>query len=158
MMKTVVSENIHAPIERVFEVATDLANAAETIRGIDSVEILTDGPVGVGTRWRETRTMFGRTATEVMEITAYAPPEGKPEAGYVAEATSHGCLYITPVTLIAEGPETTRISVEFQAHPQTLISKIMIKLMGNKLKSMVEEPLADDLRDIKRAAESPADE
>ena len=32
--------------------------------------MLSDGPIGVGTRLRETRIMFGRPATEVMTIAA----------------------------------------------------------------------------------------
>lgn len=38
---------------------------------VDSVERLDDGDgFNVGTRWRETRTMFGRQAAEEMEVTA----------------------------------------------------------------------------------------
>ncbi|MEL7485039.1 MAG: SRPBCC family protein, partial [Planctomycetota bacterium] len=69
-----VSETVNASIEDVFAVASDIANAAERIGGIDSVEMLTEGPVGMGTKWRETRTMFGKQADETMWITAWEPP------------------------------------------------------------------------------------
>ena len=32
-----------------------------------------DGPVGVGTRWTETRTVMGRTSDQPMEVTALEP-------------------------------------------------------------------------------------
>ena len=55
-----VQKTIAAPPERVFEVATDLASLPETMSGIDSVEVLSDGPFGEGTRWREIRTLYGK--------------------------------------------------------------------------------------------------
>ena len=60
-----MSEHVTAPREVVFEVAADFHNAAElNIQGIDSLEVLTDGPIGVGTRFRETRVMMGKSSTE----------------------------------------------------------------------------------------------
>ena len=77
---------IAAPPERVWAVITDLGGAADVMSGIDSVERLDDGAgFGVGTRWRETRTLFGRQATEILEVTAV-------DAGrsYTVEAESRG--------------------------------------------------------------------
>jgi len=66
--------NIAAPSALVWSVVTDIERAAENIPAIKSVEIL-DGPrTGKGLRWRETRVMFGREATEVMEIAEWKPP------------------------------------------------------------------------------------
>ena len=64
-----VSKQISAPHQAVFEKFTDFAHVAENVRGIERMEILTDGPIGQGTRFRETRIMFNREATEEMEIT-----------------------------------------------------------------------------------------
>ena len=81
---------IDAPLDRVFEVFTDLPGTPGRISAITKLEVLTDGPIGVGTRWRETRVMFGREATETMEITAIDPPRS-----YSAAANSCGCHYET---------------------------------------------------------------
>ena len=43
-----VTERIHAPIERVFAVFSDLHGASENIDGIEQLEVLTDGPIGAG--------------------------------------------------------------------------------------------------------------
>ena len=66
------------PVEDVFAVFTDLHRAAERIRGIERLEVLTDGPVGKGTRFRETRIMFRREATE--EHRVRRPISPKPPA------------------------------------------------------------------------------
>lgn len=63
-----VSGTISAPRERVWRVLTDLDNAPTLIPSITSVERLTDGPYAAGTRWRETRTMLGRTETHELEV------------------------------------------------------------------------------------------
>ena len=47
----------------------DVEHAADTLSGIGAVEMLTEGPYAVGTRWRETRSMMGMTASEEMEVT-----------------------------------------------------------------------------------------
>ena len=89
MKPIVVSVDIDVPIDRVFSIATDLQNAPERIGGITKLEVLTDGPFGLGTRWRETRVMFGREATEVMWVTAFDPPL----AGLLAVQVLHGLTF-----------------------------------------------------------------
>ena len=58
MAQFTLKKHIEAPPERVFEVVTDLRGAPERIRGITKMEVLTEGPIGGGTRYRETRIMF----------------------------------------------------------------------------------------------------
>ncbi len=55
-----------APVDRTFEAFCELDKAVERIPGITALEVLTDGPFGEGTRWRETRLMFKKEATEEM--------------------------------------------------------------------------------------------
>jgi carbon monoxide dehydrogenase subunit G len=146
-----VEKLVAAPRERVFEVITNLEGAAETIRGIQKLEVLTDGPVGVGTRWRETRVMFKREATEEMEITAFDPPNG-----YDVGAESHGCRYHSEFRLTPEG-EGTKLTWRFEATPQTLPAKVMGFLFKGMMKSVAKECLKD-LEDIAAAAEGRAGE
>ena len=70
MQKIGIARHVDAPVQRVWDLATDLERAPTTLSGVTRVEVLTDGPFAVGTRWRETRTMFGREASEVLEVTA----------------------------------------------------------------------------------------
>ena len=52
--------------EAAWRVLTNIAGAAETLSGVTAVEMLTPGPYAVGTRWRETRRMFGKEETQEM--------------------------------------------------------------------------------------------
>ena len=51
-------------IERARQAFADIENAPARMSGIESVEFVSDVRTGLGTRWRETRRMYGRAATE----------------------------------------------------------------------------------------------
>ncbi len=148
-METVVTKDISASQEQVFTVFSDLRNAGRRISGINKLEVLTTGPVGVGTRWRETRTMFGKEATEEMEITAFEPPHS-----YRVEAHSHGAHYISDFTFtpIDDG-EATRVAMRFQGIPQTVMARIMALLMGKMMKGAVDKCMSADMEDLKKTVE-----
>ena len=48
MTSITVSTHVSAPVERVFEVYTDIDKAAERIPDIVDLEVLSDGPFGWG--------------------------------------------------------------------------------------------------------------
>src|SRR5262245_14688938 len=70
-----VTRHLAIPPEVMFDRLTDFARAPERIPAIKRVEVLTPGPVGVGTKFRETRMMFKREATEQMEVVAFDRPK-----------------------------------------------------------------------------------
>ncbi len=134
-----VSCQVNAPAERVFAHATNFAETASFIEGISKSEVLTDGPVGVGTRFRETRIMFKRECTEEMEITEFEPNER-----YVLQADSHGSLYVTTITFTPEDGGTN-VTMDFRAEAHSLMAKLMTplaKMMTNTMKKCVESDLA----------------
>jgi carbon monoxide dehydrogenase subunit G len=67
-------ESIAAPPERVFAVLADLDAAGKWMPNFVRIERLTEGKYGPGARWRETRKMYRREATEEFEVTAMEPP------------------------------------------------------------------------------------
>lgn len=139
---------IAAPVEHVFERFSDIPSTAGVISGIESVEMLTDGPVGVGTRFRETRVMFGKEATEEMEFTEYQPPHH-----YVVEARSHGAHYVSSFDFksINNG---TDVTLTFSATPETVMAKIMSVIMGPMMRKSVSKCLTEDMTDMKAAIEA----
>jgi uncharacterized protein YndB with AHSA1/START domain len=145
MSPIIVTRTIPAPPEQVFGLFTDLDAAPERLSQIDAIERLTDGPVGVGTRWKETRTMFGRQATEEMEITEFAPPRA-----YAVEAESCGTRFRTDFRF---SPETqgTRVEMQFVATPVSLFAHIMSPLSG-LMKGMLVKCLEQDLDDLAQVA------
>ncbi len=142
-----VSEHINAPVETVFARCADVTSWADTVSGIDSVEVLSEGPVGEGFTFRETRTMFGKQATEEMTFSEFSPP-----TGYALLAESCGSRYRT-VHRFEPADGGTRVTMEFQATPVTLGAKVLAPMFVLMKKSL-EKCLRNDLADIKRAIES----
>ena len=145
-MKLTIRESIAAPVDEVFAIASDFPHAAEFVSGITKVEMLTDGPVGVGTRFRETRVMYGREATEEMEVTGFEPPNS-----VTLGCESHGCRYRSVFTF-EPTKGGTDVRLEFEATPLTAFAKVMSFLMKPAIKG-VAKAVEQDLRDIKSAAE-----
>lgn len=146
MTTITVKRQVAAPRAKVFALAADFANVASTVKAIDKVEMLTDGPVGVGTRFRETRTVFGRSASEEMTVSAFDPPRS-----YTVTAESHGARYETVFTF-SEKDGGTEVEMRFGAEPLTLMAKVMSVLMRPMIKKMAGM-CAQDLDDIAAAAE-----
>lgn len=144
------STQIDAPPARVFEVVTDLPGAPDRIQGIKSLEVLTEGEFGVGTRFRETRVMFGKEATEEMEIIDMVPGER-----YTTEAESCGCRYESVISVVPAG-EGSRLTMSFDATPLTFVGRVMSVVMWPLFKGTMRKAIRADLADIKRAAEAPA--
>ena len=149
MASITVSIDIAASPEVVFDTAVDLSNWPEVIDDILSIEILTNGPVGVGTVFRETRTMFGKEATEEMTFESIERPHG-----YVLTAHSCGNHYVTTSRIepIATG---TRLHVEFKSRPEKLLAWLFIP-MGWMFKGMIRKCLQKDLTCMKAWIESRA--
>ena len=149
MTRVSIQKSIAAPRERVFDLFTDLRNAPARVAGIKELEVLTEGPVGVGTRFRETRTMFKRDATEEMEITAFQRPES-----YQVGANSCGCRYRTIYKFLPDGSDgqATRVEMEFTAQPETFFAKLMMPL-GKLLSGTMIKCMDADMGDLKAVAE-----
>lgn len=138
---------IEAPLEKVFEACSDMRRAPERIKAIKRLEVLTDGPIGKGTKFRETRVMFGKEATETMEITAFDPPRS-----YTVEAGSCGAHFVSRFDLVPDGTGT-RVEFTMSAKPVSLFAKVMSPLSAVMMGSM-KKMIQQDLDDIKAAVES----
>lgn len=146
MKPIVCSVQVNADPARTFAIFTDLHHAEERVEGIKKMEVLTDGPVGKGTRFKETRVMFKKETSETMEITAFDPP-----TGYTVEAESCGCHYTSFFKFVPKDGGT-QVTWEFNSKPLTFMAKMMspmMIMMGGTLRKLV----AKDMADIKAAAE-----
>jgi carbon monoxide dehydrogenase subunit G len=141
-----VERYVEAPPEKVFDRLSDFRRAPETISGIKKVEMLTAGPVGVGTRFKETRVMFSREATETMEVIAFERP-----TGYTLTCESCGCRYVCTFRVTSKGTGTN-VEMRFAAEGLTWFAKVMGFLMRPMTK-MCLKAIAKDLDDVKAAIE-----
>src|SRR5262245_62518608 len=116
-----------APPDRMWAVASDFAQAPGRIKAITKVEIVTPGPVGAGTRFREWR---GRQTVD-MEIAAWSPPRSYSLRGYAV-----GTEFKSDVRCVPEG-SGTRIEMEVHVCPQTFGAKFISQLISMMSKVMV---------------------
>ena len=141
---------IAAPVERLFEVFADLRSAPDRIKGIKQLEVLTDGPIGVGTKFRETREMFGKDATEAMEITEFDPPWT-----YSVSALSCGCHYTARYDFRSDGAETI-VELAICGEAISFFAKLLMPVMGWLMSGSMKQSLQQDMDDLKAFIEHPA--
>ena len=146
-MKITSNIQIKAPIEKVFNVFSDLTTIGDRVKGINKLEVLEGSPqMTMGTKWKETRTMMGKEATEIMWVSEITPPNN-----YVVEAASHGTEYRSVYTFESDGG-ATNVTVEFSGKPISITAKLMnitTILFANSLKKM----LLQDMKDLKKFCE-----
>ncbi|MGW0023338.1 SRPBCC family protein [Rhodococcus sp. NPDC003383] len=144
-----LSRSIAAPPSAVWRVLTDIDDAARTLSGVTGIERLDATGYEVGTRWRETRVMFGKSATEEMRVA-----EVEPERRTVVTAESGGTTYRTVFELAPRG-DGTELSVEFSGATESpgLFTRIMMTVFGPLAMRATSKALQRDLDDIATAAE-----
>lgn len=144
-----ITQDVAAPAAVVWDLITDIEHSPEVISGIQAVQRLDDRDgFGVGTRWRETRTMFGRSASEQMTITAVDPGRS-----YTAEA-QHGKAHYTSILRVEPtGDDTCVLSMHFDAEVDGLLNKTLGRLVGTLMAGSTRKLMQQDLADIAAAAE-----
>jgi ribosome-associated toxin RatA of RatAB toxin-antitoxin module len=146
MATVTVSQQIAAPVDQVFKLFTDIAHAPEHVSGIKKLELMTTGPVGLRTRWIETREVMGRLDTAEMEITAY-------ECNRMYTITHHKAGVRIDTTFWFEPQEDgTKVSIEFELDSAGLPPGLLGPL-GWAIGGQIEKVLNRDLSDLKRLAE-----
>jgi len=145
-MAVTIETFIAAPRERVFALFTDLEGAASRLSGVRSIEILTEGPIGPGTRWRETRLMFGQPSIQEMQVVSADPPNG-----FVVAAQNISASFETRFSFHDHGGGT-KVVCSFNAEPRNPMMKIFLPFTGF-IEGAIQGVLQQDMADIKRLAE-----
>lgn len=145
-----LERTVRAPVEQVWAVLTDVEHADQTLTGVTRVELITEGPYRVGTQWRETRRMFGKEATEQMQVTVAEEPTRT-----VVEADSSGVHYVTEFRLGPDTDNATRLAMTFtatqaRANPVQKALWALFSRLGAKAAGKV---MKKDLQDIAARAE-----
>ena len=148
-MELSVSVEIEKSIKDVWNAIIDFENCSNYINSIVDLEII-ENPKDtlIGFKWKETRVMFGKEATETMWITDYVENNY-----YQTRAESHGSIYISRLSL-ERVRENTKLTMSFTAEAQTFPVKIISVCMGFIAKGSMKKALLKDLNDIKKHLES----
>ena len=147
-MKIKVEVPIQGSNEDIWKVITDIENSPINITGIEKVEVHDNpGESLIGLKWTETRTLFGKTATETMWVT-----EAEKNENYKTRAESHGAVYTTFVHIF-EKEGKTYLGMEFNSEAQSFVAKLMAGVFGLMFKNATKKALHQDLLDIKKVVE-----
>ena len=132
----------------VWAAITNIENASKIISGIDKIEVVEKPASGlVGLTWRETRTLFGKSATVEKRITDAAENQF-----YRTRAEFEGSEYLCTKT-ISESSGGITLTESHESKPQGTVGKLLLSAMGIVFKRVVRKALQQDLYDIKAAVE-----
>jgi len=148
-MKIQARCRIAAPKSRVFEAFSDLENLAKNVTAITKIELLSTGKIGVGSKFKETRVMFGKESSEIMEITQFVP-----HTNFREEARSSGMHYITDWSF-SEKEGITTVTINFTGKATSIPGRIM-NLIFSFMTGSMKKAFLSDMEDLKRVLESNA--
>jgi uncharacterized protein YndB with AHSA1/START domain len=146
MTTVTVATVVAAPVERVFDVFTDIEHGAERVSNIARIEMLTVGAVKLGTRWRETRWIPGGLDSAEMEVTAFERNCTYTITHEKAGARIDAVFSFQPV---AKG---TRVEVEFGFASHGLPPGALAPVAW-VIADRVRDVIATDLEDLKASLE-----
>ena len=133
-----LSVSINATPEAVFGVVSDVENSPDRIDSFEKVDMLTDGSVGIGTRWRETRRTNSKQSVEEWEMTAFESPNF-----FSAYCDSQGYDVKWTMRVNSEG-DGSRLTLDLTTKPRTFIGKLLTPiewLMSGMCKAVVRKDL-----------------
>ncbi len=148
-MELSVFVEIEKPLEDVWKAIIDFENCSNYIESIVDLEIINQPKdTLIGFKWKETRIMFGKKATEIMWITDYIENEY-----YQTRAENHGTIYKSKLSVEPVG-KNTKLTMSFSGEAQSFFVKILSLCMGFMMKGSMKKAIAKDLNDIKNHLES----
>ena len=137
-----MSEWVARPPKEVFDFISASENAPKIVQSVTSMVKLTEGPVRVGTRYRETRLMNGKEQQAELEIVEFEPAQK-----YAMQNVTSG---IATVYRYNFGPERdgTRIDLVCEVKAKG-IKKLMLPLVA----SILKKEDGDHLQRVKKVLE-----
>ncbi|MFJ8690560.1 SRPBCC family protein [Micromonospora wenchangensis] len=144
MSTVAVTAVIEASAVDVWELLTDLPVRVDWLCTVSAAELLTQGPFGPGTSWRETRTRpDGGDQAEEFLVLAAEPPHR-----LVLASPGTGVDYRITWTLRAvhrRRRDCTAVTVEHRALPTAPSGRVMALLFGGLAARTVEGAIRRDL-------------
>ena len=152
MSTVAVTRLVEAPVDEVWRVFTDLPRRCEWLSTVIEVELMTPGPFGRGTVWRETRTMADDAEiTEEFRVRDCVVPER-----FVVESPGIGADYRMTYTFVpvTEGRHRggTMVTVVQDGTPTAPAGRFLAFVFGGLAARTVEGALRRDLDDLAAAA------
>jgi hypothetical protein len=103
---------INRPVEEVLDFVADERNEPRYNPHMRRAEQLSDGPIGVGTRFRAEIASMGRTLEMAIEFTGYERPRRLASSTHMSSMDTRGALTFDPV------PEGARMRWSWDVEPR----------------------------------------
>jgi carbon monoxide dehydrogenase subunit G len=126
---------IDKPVKDVFAFVANPNNMSKWNSAVVSLQQITPGDVGVGTKFRSVGEMMGRRIEGEMQVTAYEPDA---KCGYQVNAGPMQVNLNLSFKTVGTG---TKISLNAQGNPAGVF-KLAEPVMAGRVKAMMEENLA----------------
>jgi carbon monoxide dehydrogenase subunit G len=135
MIKLDLGTLIDRPVKDVFAFVANLNNMSKWNAAVVSLQQLTPGPVGVGTKFKSVGEMMGRRIEGEVQVTAYEPDT---RTGFQMQA---GPVQVNVTIAFKPVGTGTKVSLNAQGNPGGLF-KLAEPVMAGRIKSLMEENLA----------------
>ena len=126
---------IDKPVKDVFAFVANPNNMSKWNSAVVSLEQITPGEVGVGTKFKTVGELMGRRMEGEMKVVAYEPDT---QCGFQVNA---GPMQVTMTLTFKTVGTGTKISLNAQGNPAGFF-KIAEGMMSGRVKTMMEENLA----------------
>ena len=126
---------VDRPIKDVFGFVSNLNNMSKWNSAVVSLQQVTPGAVGVGTKFKSVGEMMGRRIEGEVQVTSYEPDT---KTGFQMNA---GPMQINVTISFKPVGTGTKISLNAQGNPAGVF-KLAEGVMQGRIKSMMEENLA----------------
>ena len=133
MITITVTTIINASDRKVFKSVADIENLPNTNPDIVKIEFLSKVKSGIGTKFRETRTMNGKDSVTELEVIEYE------DNSYIRMVSdSHGTIWDSIFTVKSVG-EQTELKLTMDAKANKLLPKLMNPLLKGVYKKGLEK-------------------
>lgn len=130
--------------QQAYEALLDLDSAQQWMKGLVGIKRLDEGPLKVGSEWRETRKMFGKEASEHFEVIELHEPDKIVVRVDGTKGTTGKGEYLFTYCITSTGEHSE----------VTLLGEIkgltgFTKLLGKLIAGMFKKACAKDLDSLK---------
>lgn len=136
---------MNRPIKDVFAFLSNPNNVSKWNSAVMSLQQITPGAVGVGTKFKSIGEMMGRRVEGEMQISAYEPDT---KCGFQVNA---GPMQINFTFILQTVGSNTKVSIHAQGNPRGIL-KLAEGLMVGRIKSRMEEDLIRLKSEIEKGA------
>ena len=135
MINIDLSTLIDRPVKDVFAFVSNLNNMSKWNSAVVSLQQVTPGAVGIGTKFKSVGEMMGRRIEGDVQVTAYEPDN---KTGFQMQA---GPVQVNVTINFKTVGTGTKVSLNAQGNPGGLF-KLAEPVMAGRVKALMEENLA----------------